>query len=388
MTYHHTRPVRVLGIIVGSILISCGGLSCSSDSDEPTDSEGAASEIHDLDLDPELLAELDAKSDGDPCANYPGGPLGGDDLLVLVNKDDGQKLKSDYAPNDLFPLESAYNIPGRKADLRRATQIAVMDLVDAAATEQGFEIRVRSAYRSYRTQCFTFAYWVRVNGFERAFRYSAQPGRSQHQLGTTADVSIASLGWKLTADLALTPEGAWLAGNAARFGFALSYPKNTESVTGYGFEPWHFRYIGRQAALELETSGEILETYLQRCQKGDSELLCPREPAPELEPNEGFIGGRCEEATDCSRLGPHARCLTGKYTEGMCALPCTRSCPDQAGPNAVTFCVAMSPSQGMCHSRCDFDLFPEHGCRQSYVCAPTRRPDGSGPIDTCQPTGE
>lgn len=339
----------------------------------------------DGELDPELLEQLEGKADDTVCADYPGGELGGDDLLVLVNKQPDQQLQRGWAPPDLTAISDDHMMPGRSGQLRYGVSLALGELLAAAAAD-GVELGVRSAYRSYRTQCITFSFKVRQHGIEHARRFSAEPGRSQHQLGTTVDLTSERVGWVLAQSLGDELEGQWLADHAWRFGFALSYPEGAEQVTGYAFEPWHYRYIGRAAAAELAASGLILEEYLAACQAGDAELSCPSEALPRPEPNQGWIGGACETDADCAGVDG-GFCLTDQsgYTGGHCTRPCTETCPDRAGLNATTFCVA-SDAGDLCHSKCDVELFGPTGCRAGYECVEGTRPTGTRSSRVCLPT--
>jgi len=242
---------------------------------------------YDLDVDPDDL-EDHGKADGEACANHPGGPLDGDDLLVLLNKEPDQQLSREWAPDDLVYIDSTLMMPGRRGQVRQEALTALEEMLAAAREEAVLALGVRSAYRSYETQCYTFNYWVDVKGLEHAKQYSAEPGRSQHQLGTTVDITSAALDWKLEPWIADSDEARWLEANSLRFGYALGYPPGAEDLTGYGYEPWHFRYIGRAAAAELAGTELILEEYLRFCQDGGLELACPRaEPAPDEEPEPG-----------------------------------------------------------------------------------------------------
>ena len=337
-----------------------------------------------FDLD-DPAAAGDSKAD-QACQAELGGPLSGDDLLVLVNKQPGQQLAADWAPRDLLPIGDDLMMPGRQGDLRGPVIDALGDMI-AAGREVGIELGVRSAYRSFHTQCVTFEYKVREHGIEHAKQFSAEPGRSQHQLGTTVDLTSASLGWSLEQSMGAALEGQWLAENAHLFGFALSYPEGHEDETGYAYEPWHFRYIGKAAALEAWTAELILESYLERCQAGDSAFACEREPFPEPIANEGFIGGACDSDDDCSAIGADAFCLLDGYPGGSCTLPCAIYCPDQAGLTSPTFCVGDGGASGLCHSRCDEDVYPGNGCREGYVCESATRPQGGGSALVCLPAG-
>lgn len=197
---------------------------------------------------------------GPPPGEPPTAPPPGAGLLTPVSKQ--HALPSDYVPPDLVLLPDRLQAPGFGGQVLRAGAASALDTMLSAAADAGYGIRSRSAYRSYATQAATFQYWVDVLGLEEAERVSARPGHSEHQLGTAADLTSATVGWELTESFGATGEGRWLADNAHRFGFALSYPESKESITGYRYEPWHYRYIGEQAAAEWRDSGLTLIEYL------------------------------------------------------------------------------------------------------------------------------
>lgn len=140
---------------------------------------------------------------------------------------------------------------------------ALIAMLNDART-QGHDIRLRSGYRSYATQAQTFDYWVSQLGLAEAARVSARAGHSEHQLGTAADLTAASVSWQLVEGFGSTPEGGWLAAHAAEYGFVLSYPAGSEAITGYAYEPWHFRYVGPTAAAAVAANGLTLTEYLRQ----------------------------------------------------------------------------------------------------------------------------
>ena len=142
-------------------------------------------------------------------------------------------------------------LSGRTGTLRAAAVAAFVEMADAAKLEARIKLRARSPYRSFVDQCVTMNYHRRVNGETYAMTYVAPPGRSQHQLGTAVDVTSVNAGWQ-----------TWLATHATRFGFVLADPEHEERITGYNFEPWHYRFIGKAAAAELVASGLILEAMI------------------------------------------------------------------------------------------------------------------------------
>ena len=171
------------------------------------------------------------------------------------------KLPESYVPEDLIPVSDA----GVGTDDMPIRGVVMPDLqaLLAAADAAGVGLEVQSAYRSYSYQTQTFNYWVERDGLEAALKTSARPGHSEHQLGTALDFRSADgpAAWDLP-DWGATPEGAWLAENAARFGFVMSYPAGQEAVTCYSYEPWHYRYVGREVAAEIRASGLTLREWL------------------------------------------------------------------------------------------------------------------------------
>jgi D-alanyl-D-alanine carboxypeptidase len=172
----------------------------------------------------------------------------GNDLLVLVNKKIG--LSPNYEPADLVFVSGTLR-------LRKEAANAYSNMVSSAA-KKGVVLAISSAYRSYADQQNTFNYWVSKNGWQIASTISAEPGHSQHQLGTAVDFDSLSEGFGQTS------QGSWLTLNAYKFGFVLSYPAGKEAITGYTYEPWHYRYIGVENAQNLQTSGLCLEEFLQK----------------------------------------------------------------------------------------------------------------------------
>lgn len=178
------------------------------------------------------------------------------ELTVLVDK--SHSLSETYAPKELVRLTD-FDLPVSREDLTVSGIIMPAVLaMNQAATADGVTLVFSSAFRSYSIQKDVFAYNVRELGEEKAKRESAEPGKSQHQLGTTIDFG------SITDDFANTKAGKWLAGNAWRFGFSMSYPQGREDLTGYKYESWHFRYIGKPAAqLAQEFFGGIQQYTLQ-----------------------------------------------------------------------------------------------------------------------------
>ncbi len=182
----------------------------------------------------------------------------GNDLFAPVNK--RTTLSPYYEPEDLQPIPF-YMKPPREMKLREPAMRKLIALWHAAEFD-GVALTVISAYRSYDYQKDLFQRYVNVHGEEEASRFSARAGQSEHQLGTTVDFGGSAV--DLKAEFAETDQGRWLTANAHLFGFVMSYPRDSEHITGYIFEPWHYRYIGVKAALELKGSGLTLTEYLMQ----------------------------------------------------------------------------------------------------------------------------
>jgi D-alanyl-D-alanine carboxypeptidase len=174
--------------------------------------------------------------------------------------DTSYRLPKGYVPPDLAAADSAGL--GRGVVVR---SLVIKDLtaLQAAATAAGHPLGVVAAYRSFDQQQSLFALRVKELGRTLARQRVAQPGHSEHELGTALDfnsqgMADVSVGW------GRSPTGRWAARNAWRFGFVLSYPKDGSDVTCYPYEPWHFRYVGRRVAAAVHASGLTLREYLWR----------------------------------------------------------------------------------------------------------------------------
>jgi D-alanyl-D-alanine carboxypeptidase len=165
----------------------------------------------------------------------------------------------DYAPDDLVSVP----VPFVNAPLlrKRASDAVVAMFADFEA-ETGLAMQSQSAYRSYDTQVRVYAGWVDSLGRKAADLTSARPGYSEHQTGLAIDISAKPAACSLDQCFADTPQGEWLAEHAWEYGFVLRFPKGQTDVTGYEFEPWHYRFVGRSLARSYEQSGaRTLEEY-------------------------------------------------------------------------------------------------------------------------------
>jgi len=180
-----------------------------------------------------LLAAVEAERRADPWLHY------------LV--DALWTLPRGYEPSDLVTLDgSGLSLSRAGHRLRRPVRDALLEM-DAAARAAGVTLLVSSGYRSYDYQAGVWERGVAAEGEAAAARVIARPGHSQHQLGTAIDFG------SIDESFAETAASIWLERNAARYGFSLSFPRAGSGETGYSWESWHYRYIGKAAAaLERE----------------------------------------------------------------------------------------------------------------------------------------
>ena len=180
-----------------------------------------------------------------------------DDLLIFVSQQ--YSLPQFYVPTDLALLTDYFDssvVLDQELYVRQVV-IDPLQRMMAEMNDVGLRPSIISAYRSYGEQSLAWGWWSSQYPGRVAIM-SARAGNSEHQLGTTVDFGSPALDHLFHVDFANTAEGVWLANNAHRFGFTLSYPADSYATTGFKFEPWHFRYVGTSMATQLFNSGQIL----------------------------------------------------------------------------------------------------------------------------------
>ena len=187
--------------------------------------------------------------------------------MVLVNKQ--FSLPDGYAPEDLIRPTVLFSFGEQdieKAYLRNEAAKALESMF-TEAIKQDIHLFAVSGYRSFDRQRAVFDAEVSKYGEEKAIQAVAIPGSSEHQTGLAMDISSQSANFELSEEFGETPEGKWAEENAHRFGFILRYPKGKEEITGYKFEPWHFRYVGKEAAAVIFEKQLTLEEYFEIVKK-------------------------------------------------------------------------------------------------------------------------
>jgi D-alanyl-D-alanine carboxypeptidase len=188
-----------------------------------------------------------------------------DDIMTAPNDYDSWRttlvdwiltVGPDYKPPDLVSISNAGVTGGGQI-----RQVAFDDLVAMAnaAAKAGTPLGNVSSYRSYNTQKSLFNSYVKGYGFNRAITFSARPGHSEHQLGTTIDFAPAGTSVFVSEDVGA---GKWLSKNAWKYGWLMSYPRGKRALVCYRYEPWHYRYFGRDLAAKIHASGLTTREYL------------------------------------------------------------------------------------------------------------------------------
>lgn len=164
------------------------------------------------------------------------------DNILIVNKDIA--LPESYAPGEIQEARQA------------------IDQLIQQGNTQGLNLVLRSGFRSYATQTELYNNYVARDGQSKADTYSARPGHSEHQTGLAFDLGNTAGTDDFKVSFENTAEGKWIKENAQDYGFIIRYPKGKADITGYQYEPWHLRYLGKDTAQKVKSSGLTLEEYL------------------------------------------------------------------------------------------------------------------------------
>jgi len=180
-----------------------------------------------------------------------------EDLTVLINK--YYSMPSDYVPKLVMAGSSAGQYLRPEAD-------DAWDLMRAACQKDSGEVLyLVSGYRSWSTQTYSFTHAIERRGIDKVCEKNAYQGRSEHCLGLALDMNIAS-DPEIRDEFAESTAGMWVNEHGYEFGFILRYPRDKGSITGYGYEAWHYRFVGVELATKLHESGQTLEEYYGKAQ--------------------------------------------------------------------------------------------------------------------------
>ncbi len=173
------------------------------------------------------------------------------ELMKIIEKDGLVYVDGLPIANKTYALPESYN-PGEDSEAVSAFN----EMANDAMLNDNIYLCIVSGFRSYEVQDNLYNYYVSERGVENADRVSARPGHSEHQLGLAFDINTTS------SSFAGTPEAIWLDENCWKYGFIIRYPEGKEDITGYAYEPWHIRYIGKDYSKKVFESHLTLEEYL------------------------------------------------------------------------------------------------------------------------------
>lgn len=251
-------------VFVGALSTQMGHFRAGSDATSESEKENYEYYYNDEDNSGEedLAVEDDASTEDGKAAEKIKVDTDPNSYTVLVNRD--HLISEDYVPEDLTVPEIPFSFYGlyEKSYMRKRAATALENLF-AGATQAGYTLKGVSAYRSYERQKQIYNNNVKSRGTKQTDKVSAVPGSSEHQTGLSIDVSSDSVGCAIDATFGKSAEGKWLKKNCYKYGFIIRYPKNKTKITGYSYEPWHIRYVGKNLAKHLYQNKLSLEEYYQ-----------------------------------------------------------------------------------------------------------------------------
>ena len=179
-----------------------------------------------------------------------------DIYLVLVNKE--FKLPDDYIPSNLEIISNEYANDNKylRSEAKEAFESLSHD-----AKDLGYKVIAVSTYRDYDYQNRLYNEYVEEKGIGYADKCSARPGHSEHQTGLAVDVEGSNNDYD---EFENSIEFEWMKNNAYKYGFILRYPRGKEKITGFKYEPWHYRYVGKDAAKVIYEENITLEEYYDK----------------------------------------------------------------------------------------------------------------------------
>lgn len=183
-----------------------------------------------------------------------------DDTLgkfVILNKH--YYSDENYKGLNLIDVDSEYNLYNTSFKLSKECYEAFLKMYNDAK-EQGYAFKINSAYRSYEKQIKIYQGWVNKDGVKLADTYSARAGFSEHQTGYAFDVRDYPF---TNDDYSKTKSFTWVSENTYKYGFIIRFPKDKEYITGYQYEPWHYRYCGIECATYIHNNNITFEEYYE-----------------------------------------------------------------------------------------------------------------------------
>ena len=237
-------------VLCGAVIFCFTGCGGGSGDDSASVQTTAEERGKGAEMDPEKKAQLQKDQENG--------------LFLLVNKDPENHLDPSYKAEDLEPIKYYAADRNKYTRFMRAEAAEAFHRLVETAAEEGIDIVMTTAYRSYEFQQILWDNYVAQKGEEEANKTSARPGESEHQTGLAVDLSTSEIDYRNSSDFADTAAGRWVAENAHKFGFILRFPEDKTDITGYSYEPWHIRYVGLTATADIYEENLTLEEYLEQ----------------------------------------------------------------------------------------------------------------------------
>lgn len=242
----------VAGVLVGVLVLTgCGSASESQNS--VTTSSGSASSSAQGSSSASASASVPPPMTPPPSFDRTRFSLDDPNSISVVSNKHRSLTPPSFEPGDLSTING---VPNNNGQPLREPAARAVEAMYADAVGQGISLIVASAYRSYSLQTSLYNGYVARDGQVAADTYSARPGYSEHQTGLAVDLDDGS-GCLLEVCFESTAAGQWLVANGYKYGFVLRYPYGQDGITGFTYEPWHFRYVGVEIATELHNTGIV-----------------------------------------------------------------------------------------------------------------------------------
>lgn len=236
--------IPVLMVLSASLLL----VACGNEEQKNTKNDATVEEQNDANKVEEKATTNTQKEEKRDAGGY---------IINQKTVDKEHYEKGILIANKVYPMPKNF-APGESKEAR-----AAFEEMNNQAKKAGFELDAFSTYRSYERQVELYNNYVARDGQEAADTYSARPGFSEHQTGLAFDIGEVGNPADYADDrFGETEAGKWVAAHAHEFGFIMRYPHGKEKITGYKYESWHFRYVGKDIATKIYKDNSTLEEYL------------------------------------------------------------------------------------------------------------------------------
>ena len=256
------HPLRLTGLVAVLVLTGCSASApAASQSTAPSPTTTAVTSARPAASSASPSATTAASTTATKPTPSPSTTTAPKDTRTAAQRNQPFTVNGIAVVSKKHPISKRYQRRNPSAHGLEKEVAAALKKMTAAAKADGVKVKVNSAYRSYAEQDKLLKKKIVEYGDEKlARRYNAEPGKSEHQTGLAVDL-WDGVTWGLA--VRRTKTGKWLWKHAREYGFILRYPPDKEKITGYAYEPWHFRYIGVKHSKKFKANSKLtLEEYL------------------------------------------------------------------------------------------------------------------------------